>query len=186
MFEAIGQDTALIPNTRHLAVNYVCHYSFSILYLHWLVSDFSFLLGRTAWQLHLHIDQDLSSGRHKPTTNQGWKILFPDSMESKNGPQSPKELKGYKSAKMAHPKTKPIWEAQFDNKSIFTSVRSLVKVLNQEPAKLATNCQDQESSKCAHVCSAAPVVRPSSNKVRDWTPFTCWSFLETIYVKCYR
>ena len=136
--------------------------------------------------LHLHIDQDSSCSRNRPTADQGWKILFPDLMESKKGPQAPKEAKGYKSAKTARPQTNPMWDAQFDDKSIFTSVRSLVEVLNQEPAKLATDRRDHDPSKRALACSATPVVCPSNNKVRDWTPFACWAFLEPIYVKRYR
>lgn len=122
----------------------------------------------------------------RPRNDQGWKVFFPDHMDTKKGPQSERETKGFKCAKLKRPDSNPMWAAGYHDKTIFTSVRSLIDTIGQEPAKLATERRHEDLCKRALACSSIPVVRPSQNKLRDWTPVSCWAFLEVIFVKGYR
>ena len=135
--------------------------------------------------LQLHLELDPVEGGERPTNDIGWKCLFPDGMEAKKGPEQIKEIKGYKSAKIRRPTDNPMWEAGHDDKEIFSSVRALLPVLDQDRAKLSTERRHANPCYRALACTSTPVVRPSNNKNRDWTPVASWAFLEMIYVARY-
>jgi len=122
----------------------------------------------------------------RPKGDEGWKVLFPDGLDSKTGVTEANVAKCFKATKATRAKYNPMKRQGMTDVDIYQAVKGLSPTYEQTRSKMALDRRHADSGVRALVVTSAPCNLQSANRLRDWTATLAWAVAEFAFVKEYR